>query len=101
MADMIATKSFTYATRRLLPGQDFVTKSERDAKILTAIGKAVRKRVPGTIAPPPADLAAKIAGPAEDMAALRAEYQAVTGKRAFHGWDAAVLRAKIAVAQAS
>lgn len=30
---------------------------------------------------------------------LRAEYQDVVGKRAYHGWDADVLREKIAEAQ--
>lgn len=35
---------------------------------------------------------------ADDMTALRVEYQAVTGKRAFHGWDAHELRERIAAA---
>lgn len=34
----------------------------------------------------------------DDLAALRAEYQEVVGKRAFHGWDADTLRQKIAEA---
>ena len=32
----------------------------------------------------------------DDMKALRAEYQAKMGKRAFPGWDAATIRAKMA-----
>jgi hypothetical protein len=36
------------------------------------------------------------ASPAEDMTALRAEYEAKLGKRPFNGWDAAALRQKIA-----
>lgn len=39
-------------------------------------------------------------GNADDLAALRAEYLDVVGKRAFHGWDAATLREKIADAKA-
>lgn len=35
--------------------------------------------------------------PAEDLTALRAEYQEKVGKRPFNGWDAATLREKIAV----
>jgi hypothetical protein len=31
----------------------------------------------------------------DDLAALRDEYQKALGKRPFHGWDAAALRAKI------
>lgn len=34
--------------------------------------------------------------PIEDMAALRTEYQRLVGKRAFHGWDEAELRARMA-----
>lgn len=34
-----------------------------------------------------------------DMKALRAEYQAKFGKRAFNGWDEATLRAKLGDAQ--
>lgn len=99
MAELIAKKTFVYASRRLIPGQDFHTKTARDAKILIALGKARAKRVPGTIPPPPAELAAKIGE--GDMKALRAEYQELTGKRAFHGWDAPTLRAKIGAAAAS
>lgn len=32
----------------------------------------------------------------DQLAGLRAEYQAVVGKRAYHGWDAETLREKIA-----
>lgn len=37
--------------------------------------------------------------PAADVPALRAEYQALVGKRPFPGWDADTLRAKIAAAR--
>lgn len=39
------------------------------------------------------DAPAAVAG--DDMAALRAEYQRVMGKRPFPGWDADTLRAKM------
>lgn len=40
MTKMIATKSMRYATRRLLPDDEFVAKNGRDARLLSAIGKA-------------------------------------------------------------
>ena len=36
---------------------------------------------------------------ASEMDALRAEYQEVVGKRAYHGWSAEELREKIAAAK--
>lgn len=36
----------------------------------------------------------------DDLTALRAEYQDVVGKRAYYGWDADELRAKIDAAKA-
>ncbi|MGN6451394.1 MAG: hypothetical protein ACTHLK_22920 [Brucella intermedia] len=36
---------------------------------------------------------------ADDLGELRKEYQEVIGKRAFNGWDAATLKAKIAEAK--
>lgn len=60
----------------------------RYARILTKLGYARR------------DLVAK-AAPVDDLAGLREEYRAVIGKKAFHGWDAATIRAKIEEAQGS
>lgn len=40
-------------------------------------------------------------GAADDLEQLRAEYQAAIGKKPYHGWDAAVLREKIAEAKGS
>lgn len=37
----------------------------------------------------------------DDLSALRDEYLEVVGKRPYHGWDAATLRARIDEAQAS
>jgi hypothetical protein len=83
MADLIATKSMTYNTRRLMAGDLFQAKP-RDARVLTAIGKA---RLAGE-APKAAEL--------EDIAAVRAEYEQIVGKRPFNGWDVATLREKMA-----
>lgn len=38
--ELIATRSMTYATRRLQAGDGFTAKSDRDAKLLIAIKKA-------------------------------------------------------------
>lgn len=35
----------------------------------------------------------------DDLTQLRADYQEVIGKKAYHGWDADTLRAKIAEAK--
>lgn len=58
----------------------------------TAIANGLQApaREPGSIPPPLT---------AEDyLAAARAEYTAATGKRYYHGWDAAELRRRIAEA---
>jgi len=46
-----------------------------------------------------ADQQAVPPAPADDLSALRDQYQAVVGKKPYHGWTAAVLREKIAAAQ--
>lgn len=104
-----ARKALTYATRRLQPGDVFEARSRRDHKLLLATRKveAVRDEVP--VQPPPPAVAAKIAAavapapapepeaPAStDLAALRAEYEAVVGRRPFMGWGADELRNKMA-----
>lgn len=38
-------------------------------------------------------------GPADDLSAMREEYEAKVGKRPYHGWDTATLREKIAAAK--
>ena len=40
-------------------------------------------------------------GTADDLEQLRAEYQSAVGKKPYHGWDAAILREKIAEAKGS
>lgn len=106
MADMIATKSFVYANRRLLPDQDFTTKTERDAKLLVALKKARRARraSAGAIGHSMGDVSSAVTtgapakGTVSDLAALRAAYQKRVGKKPYHGWDEATLKAKIAEA---
>lgn len=95
MKSMIALKSFSYATRRLMPGQAFQASSQ-DARLLVAIKKAREEREPSAIAPPPAQLVAKIASTTEDLKLLRAEYERVVGKKPFAGWKADELRTRMA-----
>lgn len=86
--DLIAKRSMTYATRRLLPGDGFVA-PERIARVLIASKKA-------TTAATAADTQST---ERDKLALLRSEYQQTTGKKPFHGWDATTLRAKIAAAK--
>ncbi|MEJ5020624.1 hypothetical protein WH297_12900 [Ochrobactrum vermis] len=74
-------KSQSYMTRAL---------QAQDPRYATILGKLGKK----VTAPDP-----KPGQPVEDMAALRKEYQEIVGKRAFNGWDAATLKAKIAEAK--
>lgn len=59
---LVATKSLSYNTRRLQPGDQFEA-SDKDAKLLVGIKKAVAAidRKPGKIASPSAKLKAKAA----------------------------------------
>ena len=45
-----------------------------------------------------ADQQAVPPAPADDLSALRDQYQAVVGKKPYHGWDADELRKRIAEA---
>lgn len=62
------------------------TMSRRDADILQKLKR-------GTYAA--RDIQAQAHRDDEELSRLRAEYQDVVGKRAFHGWDAEQLREKI------
>lgn len=63
----------------------------RDPRFATVLGKLGYER---------ADLhASESASPVLDIKELRAEYQKVVGKRAFNGWDADTITAKIAEAR--
>lgn len=93
---MVATKALTYATRRLKPEDEFNATSRTDARVLAALGSA-RYATPES----EAGGGAAPAQSAGDLAALRAKYLEVTGKRPFTGWDAAKVRAKLAAAVAA
>lgn len=62
----------------------------RDPRYATILGKLGYERT---------DMAPGPAGQVDDLKALRVEYQKVIGKRAFNGWDADTLKAKIAEAK--
>jgi hypothetical protein len=112
MVDMIATKRLKYGTRRLLPGDPFAARHDRDAKLLIGIGKAryATRDMVATDEPavryepvdPRRDTMDDTHRPVETPAdtderpALRAEYEAKFGKRPFPGWSADVLREKLA-----
>lgn len=76
------------------------------AKSNTYMDRAMRSadprfaRILGRLGYQRSDLAAATeAAEAEDeLSDLRAQYQEAVGKRAYHGWDAAALREKIAEA---
>lgn len=100
MRNLIATKSLSYATRRLQAGDTFAA-NNRDARILIAIGKA---RAAADVAAPPAPIAQKLQGsPANAhldqgeaaLSKLRADYFEVVKKKPYHGWDAAELQRRI------
>ena len=86
-----ALKSMTYATRRLKAGDLFHARSRGDERVLIALKRARRAARPA-IEPEPDG--------ADDLRRLRCAYQEKTGKRPYHGWDAAALTAKIAEADA-
>jgi hypothetical protein len=110
MPKLIATKALTYATRRLLPGDEFVARN-RDARVLVAIRKA--KPGEGVVIDDPKKKSAKrrhpldhdangkkggskvADGDKEALATLRATYKEVVGKNAFNGWDATELQKRI------
>ena len=91
---LIASRPFTYATRRLKVGDYFFARTMADHRALVATGRAKLTNAEGTLnesqdAPPDA------------LETLRAEYTKVVGKRPYHGWDAQVLAAKISEARAA
>lgn len=57
--DLVATKDFSYRTRRLKAGDPILNVPERDARVLVAIKKAEHQRTPGKVAPPPPELATR------------------------------------------
>ena len=74
-------KTSTYMDRAL---------KSRDPRFARILGKLGYERRDMVAAEPVAE--------DDEITALRAEYQDVVGKKAFHGWDAGTLRDKIAEA---
>jgi len=102
MFPMTATKMLTYNNRRLVPGEDFEAKSQRDLKVLLATRKAKAKRQTGEVPAPPEDVSKKIGAvtstPEEELTQARAAYKEKFDKQPFYGWDVATLREKIEAA---
>lgn len=97
---MIANWPMTYGTRRLVAGDRFEV-PRRDADLLVRIGRA--RYAEGEKDPLDHDGNGKKGGSkapkkTEDLTDLRKEYRDVVGKKPFAGWDAAILKAKIAEA---
>lgn len=98
MHNLIATKPFVYATRRLKAGEGFTVRSGKDARVLVALGKASRGAAIASRAEEPKHEKHEIDPTIRD---LRAEYTALVGKPPFMGWDAAELKNRIAKAKAA
>lgn len=64
--------------------------SERDARILNKLGHGSYMTRDMSAQAAPSD------PPADELTELRAKYQEVVGKKAYHGWDAEELAEKIA-----
>ncbi|KTF68674.1 hypothetical protein ACNFJ7_02170 [Sphingomonas sp. HT-1] len=95
---LIATKPFTYATRRLKAGDTFEPRTRAHERLLIALKRAQRsagenqpdeQQDPAPQAPAPKG---------DDLASLRKAYEVKFGKRPYHGWDAATLTEKIGAA---
>lgn len=120
---LIATKPFTYATRRLKPGDSFEPRNRADRRLLLALKRAdpadgdgeaevPRARTPSqpapvqTASPSPSPSPTPAPAPApppqpaavDERVDLRKQYQKKTGNKPFAGWDAETLRKKIAAA---
>lgn len=110
MPKLVATKGLRYATRRMMAGDEFEA-SNRDARLLVAIGKARPARVPGTIGAPPVAILQKVKngigqtkssdGDKDALNKLRADYQMLVGKKPFAGWKVDELQRRIDEALAS
>lgn len=95
-----AIKALKYRTRRLLPDDDFRVKNEREARVLVALGKAVRNDNPNRRVALD-DARAKvgmepISRDSEEIKALRDSYAERFGSRPFMGWSAEQLKEKLA-----
>lgn len=93
MAKLIAKTAHTYGNKWRQPGENYEA-NETDAKILVGIGKATR-----AAATAPASTAAP--ADADNLDALRAEYELLTGEKPHHFTKAPGLAAKIAQIKAA
>lgn len=98
MPTYITTRNMTYDTRRLKAGDEFQV-SKRDGDLLVKLGRA--KVVPESLAQSAQPTPQQSKPVADPLVIARADYEAALGKRAFHGWDEAELRRKIAEHQAA
>lgn len=104
MVDLIANRRMNYATRRLLPDDEFTVDSKLDARILVGLRKARLAPEKKIARRPQLDHdnngheGGSRTAAGDDLTPLRAEYFAKLGKRPFNGWDADTLREKIAAA---
>lgn len=100
--DLKAIKPLKYRTRRLLPGEDFRVKNEREARVLVGLKKAERNANPNRkVALDDAREKvgmAPISPDSDDIKVWRDRYADKLGKRPFNGWSIDQLKEKIAEA---
>lgn len=101
---LIANKAMTYGTRHLEAGEPFEA-IRRDARVLIAQKRA--KEFTGDYlkpeaapAAPPAPPSSPSVGRSSEIADVRAQYEAVTGRKPFNGWDLDTLQDRIKAHQA-
>lgn len=95
MVALKVTKELRYAGSQKLPGEIFEA-SEKDAKILVAIGKAERAEVaPANPTNLPLLAARGANSPDTALRDAREEYERTFSKRPFHKWSVDELHAKI------
>lgn len=94
---MIAAIPMRYGTRRLRAGDEFQA-TRKHAWLLNALKRAkVAPKVPAALEPVAAPVAPVVAPvPADDLEALRARYQELTGRRPHHRAGVDKLKAEIA-----
>lgn len=95
------TRDHSYRDRELRAG-DTIELPRRDAALLVAARRARKVRetaasVDVTPAASTQQTTNAVTGD-DELKAARADYEAALGKKAFHGWDVAALRSKIAEA---
>lgn len=98
--EMVAVKPLKYRTRRLLPGDHFRVKGDRDAKALVFLKRAERTDNPDrrvALDDARAEVGMlPLSEAGESIAVVRQQYFDKFGRRPFNGWSVAQLREKIA-----